>query len=145
MFPGAGTTHVALMKRILLFLPLVLSCGTSAKDPVRAEKSAHAASAIQGGQVDTTSSFAIALISGGLCSGTLIAPNLVITARHCVETAPDENGSNCENGPLTQPQDLYVSTDSKLDFQGGEPKDLVAVSRILPMPEVSKGCNPDIA
>ena len=133
--------------RLFLFLPLVLSCCSApGPAPSPAETAARRTEqAIQGGQVDTTSSFAIALVGGGLCSGTLIAPNLVLTARHCVETAPDESGTNCENGPLAQAQDLAVTTDSKLDFGGGAPKDLVGVSRILPMPEVTKGCSPDIA
>jgi MYXO-CTERM domain-containing protein len=144
MFPAGRTTHVAPMKRILLVLPLVLSCSATSPAPT-AERAQRTEQAIQGGQVDTTSSFAIAVIGAGLCSGTLIAPNLVLTARHCVETAPDENGSNCENGPLAQAQELFVTTDSKIDFEGGPPKNLIAVSRILPMPEVSKGCSPDIA
>jgi hypothetical protein len=132
-----------MMKRLFLFLPLLLSCST--RPPATETSLGKAEQAIQGGQLDTTSSFAIALVGGGLCSGTLIAPNLVLTARHCVVTEPDQGGTNCENGPLAQAQDLAVTTDSKLDFGGGPPKDLVAVSRIMPMPEVSKGCSPDIA
>ena len=134
-----------MMKRILLALPLVLSC--SSRVPPAAERAPdQIAQAIQGGQIETGSTFAIALLGGGLCSGTLIAPNLVLTARHCVETAPDESGTNCQNGPLAQPAELAVSTAATLDLSGnGPPPGLVAVSRILPMPEVTKGCSPDIA
>lgn len=45
--------------------------------------------AIQGGSVDRTHSFAVAVLQGdSTCSGVLIGPNLVLTARHCV--APDD-------------------------------------------------------
>lgn len=35
----------------------------------------------------------IAMTGGGFCSGTLIAPNLVLTARHCVSNLDDNTGA----------------------------------------------------
>ena len=53
------------------------------------EFASSSSSSIQGGSTDTTHTFAVAVIEqlgGGvaLCSGALLAPNLVATARHCV-------------------------------------------------------------
>src|SRR5262245_36221992 len=48
---------------------------------------------IVGGNPDTTSRsiLAIGVGSNGLCSGTLILPNLVLTARHCVADRTNPN------------------------------------------------------
>src|ERR1700679_4305354 len=68
---------------------LVVGCGgAGATDG--GEPTASSASAIQGGTDDTTHRFAVGIARdpGGLdqaiCSGVLLAPNLVATARHCV-------------------------------------------------------------
>jgi hypothetical protein len=52
---------------------------------------------VQGGSVDTTHNYAVGVCVGGgpgqcqlLCSGALIAPNLVMTARHCVDQSPTQ-------------------------------------------------------
>ncbi len=45
---------------------------------------------IQGGKEDPRHPWAVGIYwnQGGLCSGSLIAPNLVLTARHCVAASP---------------------------------------------------------
>src|SRR5271165_6381141 len=85
------------MVRAVAFLaPIALlgvSCGAPpvsslAGEP--AERTASTSSAIQGGQPDTTHTFVVGVIAqfgggvSGLCTGTLLAPNLAVTARHCI-------------------------------------------------------------
>jgi hypothetical protein len=75
---------------------------------------------IQAGTSDTQHGFAvgIALANGAVCSGVLIAPNLVMTAQHCVSDAMGGRQINCASSsfsqrPLQTP-DVTISTDVKL-------------------------------
>src|SRR5690348_14279466 len=70
---------------------VVLAAGCSSGDG----SSSTQVQPVQGGQVDTTHNFAVGVCAGNgpgqcqlLCSGALIAPNLVMTARHCVDQSP---------------------------------------------------------
>jgi V8-like Glu-specific endopeptidase len=67
-------------------LACVAACGSPS--PPR-EQAATSSNAIQGGTNDSTHSFAVGVVLQGargvaLCSGALLGPNLVATARHCV-------------------------------------------------------------
>jgi hypothetical protein len=89
-----------------------------ARDGPRTERRADA---IQGGAKDTTSTFAVAVLDGqnGVCSGTLIAPNLVLTARHCVATDTGGATVDCTKdhfNPAADPSTLRVSTDADAAF-----------------------------
>ena len=66
-----------------LLWPLLLSACTSRDVGSLVEP-------IQGGTLDTAHTFSMGLIINNttLCSGTLIAPNLILTARHCIATTP---------------------------------------------------------
>jgi MYXO-CTERM domain-containing protein len=75
---------------------------------------------IQGGASDTTHLFAVGIlgqVSTGtaLCSGALLAPNLVATARHCVAALPASGLIACPStqfGALTPASNLVVTTDA---------------------------------
>lgn len=80
------------------------------------------AHAVQGGALDRTTSHAVAIATGGpaspvlRCSGTLISPNVVLTARHCVSRLSPE-GPSCEKsfGETTgRPADLWVDASSRV-------------------------------
>lgn len=70
----------------LLVLPLLVAC--SAPPDAPEEDVAAGAQAIVNGTPSTATNDAIVRIDlgtqGGFCTGTLIAPNLVLTARHCL-------------------------------------------------------------
>ena len=65
------------------------------------DRTSFQAQAIEGGVVDPGDTFAVGVCGGykgsctEICSGTLIAPNVVLTARHCVETVPNPTNVNC--------------------------------------------------
>ncbi|MGV3620598.1 MAG: trypsin-like serine protease, partial [Archangium sp.] len=68
------------------------------------ERTASNEEAIQNGTLDTTSSNVVAILigggQGGICTGSLIAPNLVLTARHCVGTINQGNLGSCSATPF---------------------------------------------
>jgi secreted trypsin-like serine protease len=81
-----------------LFVLWAAACGSSRSFD---ERTAVTSEAIQDGTADTTDKypFAVAVIENGqqvgLCSGSLLAPNLVATARHCVTALSGPKDIDC--------------------------------------------------
>jgi MYXO-CTERM domain-containing protein len=111
----------SLLAAAALSLPLI-AC--SASTDGRNEKVLTNSQQIQGGQLDTDDVNVLGLYmqngwSGGMCTGTLIAPNLVLTARHCISgLTPDLQGQvQCSVSKFTSPYagaSVFASTDSQL-------------------------------
>jgi len=74
-------------------------CSSRSVEQSDGEKVGSASQEIQNGEIDSTHTFALGLRSGGggLCSGALILPNVVATARHCVSESP--NLIECSKNP----------------------------------------------
>lgn len=106
----------------LILFPTVIGCGAG-ESSLGTEHLGTRASAVQDGKSDTVAShnFAVGIASsaGAVCSGTLIAPNLVLTARHCVvpiDPKASEAVTCADKFPTknASPSTLYVTTSTKL-------------------------------
>jgi hypothetical protein len=98
----------------------VVGCGSS--DPWH-ELTGRTSSPIQAGADDTTHQFAVGVVqvdgrTGAIevCSGALLAPNLVATARHCVAalTSPQIMCGTSSFGALVPESDMYVSIEAEI-------------------------------
>jgi hypothetical protein len=123
------------------------SDGASSRDGEPAPKGSlgRRADAVQGGKEDTTSTFAVALLDNdsGLCSGTLIAPNLVLTARHCVADDTGGDAVDCTKDRFLEPKSpssFRVSTDSNVSYDTAKHH----VTKVL-VPTDTKFCGNDLA
>jgi hypothetical protein len=110
-----------------------LACGSVGEPAESGERVGHASQAIIGGALDESTSGVVGLALdlgtrvAGHCSGTLIAPNLVLTARHCVaftENTDEAGIVECETAQFRNPfpaRMLLVSPDPVRPTDPGDP------------------------
>jgi MYXO-CTERM domain-containing protein len=103
-----------------LVLPALAACGAPTETSTEGASLGRQSSAVQGGTTDTRRSdnFAVGIASryGAICSGTLIAPNLVLTARHCVVPPAENEAVTCEDAfaANVKPSALFITTEPSL-------------------------------
>jgi len=106
---------------------------------------------IQGGMTDSIHAFAVAVVDHqttsqemvAICSGALLGPNLVATARHCVAPTSDPTNVECATamfGSVVPASELYVSNDAVLAASTG----YHTVDQIIVPPD-SPMCGNDLA
>lgn len=139
--------------RLAFVLACVLACGACAAPPDDAdtlERTAEGASAIEGGEVDEAdrSVVGVAIFDDrgslwGTCSGTLIAPSLVLTAQHCV--SPATRFSTCDDsefGPTLKPNQLQVTATTSMWASSAE---WLSVVEVITAPGPTGVCGRDLA
>ena len=112
---------------------------------------------IVGGEVDESHTASMVFVfeigdkGVSLCSGTLIAPNVLLTAQHCVTVDPPSQvrcGHTSFNGPRAPKNFKYVSTDTDIRSDTGlssSPEYSVGIDEVV-VPEGKRdGCGDDIA
>lgn len=121
----------------------LVACATEAPE----EPVGSAALAIKGGvpsQRKNVVGFAIATNQGiAGCTGSLIAPNLVLTAHHCVAPVPSEQVAcgTAEFGAPYDPGSFYVSTEDTLTQSSA----FVGVREVVVPPGGNDVCGFDVA
>lgn len=133
----------------LLPLLLAASAACSGTEDLGEKSSApvgQTEQAIYGGTNTTKYPFVLGMIStsgpGGICTATLIAPNLALTARHCVSETNSEY-IDCQTSKFTtdaSASELYVTVDNQMSQQS----DFLAVRKVL-LPTDKTMCGHDMA
>jgi MYXO-CTERM domain-containing protein len=130
---------------------LLPAAGCSSK-PASTERLSTTSSAIQGGTTDSSDSFAVGIVSFGgsggdgsiaVCSGAMIAPNLVLTARHCVSKVSSEQ-VDCSSDSFSAPYDasnFYVTNKTEMSQ---DPSDYTQGAQVI-VPTPTSFCGNDMA
>ncbi|QDG49606.1 trypsin-like serine protease [Persicimonas caeni] len=117
------------------------------EQPHEEQELATVRQAIKGGERDSAHPAAVGLFStssGGICSGTLIAPNLVLTAQHCVARVESQQVicGQTNFGAKYSATSLFVTTEPYLTRDAGN---YTRAKEIVIPDGTGDMCNEDIA
>jgi V8-like Glu-specific endopeptidase len=126
------------MKLGLLMLLSAVACSSHPS-----EVESEVVEAIAGGSPDRSHDAVVAIDIGGeaLCTGALVAPDVVLTARHCVSYTVENVDCARNGGPIQgdrDPRTLSI-------FAGEQAQTLVAKGKRLILPSSNKLCGADAA
>lgn len=150
--PNVRPSH--LVSKLFLAAPLALLAAAPGCAAEGVPQPTERASAIEGGEASTEASVVAIITSppnGGdklICTGTLISPRVVLTARHCV-TSLIKGGVRCGESPLGEPYGgesfLVFSGEDAARRNSAPPETKRAVLRAEVPPDGNDVCGYDIA
>jgi hypothetical protein len=126
-----------------IFALLVAACGDGASGEVRVSATPRIEPRIVGGSPSTSAKDAVVFLNlgnDGFCTATLIAPTLLITARHCVAQI-DESGACGTFGANNPTSTMSVA----IGVQASEKSPAVARGKRIFVEPATDGCGTDIA
>lgn len=122
---------------------VVASIGCSSAEP---EKLGSSELEVQGGTADPANNypFAVGVSAGGICSGALVTPNMVLTARHCVsQVNPEVDCATAVFGGLNVGQ-TGVRITTRRQMGGGQTTTSYRSKKII-LPTTNRVCGHDVA
>lgn len=125
---------------------LAFSCGNA--DPADVTDVSAQSAPILDGQLapEATSVVGVVNFAGGQCSGSLLLPNLVLTARHCIASSEDDTTAVvCDDTMLESPDSAGAVFVVPLPQISNDPLDYHAVSAIRTPEGATSVCGSDVA